>query len=155
MLCNGTSIREISDAVQEVNRLISGCIKKKEWDVDYSSLLGSRLPLPTDYEHLLESITSPNTKSMMSVMLLSEYSEHTINTQKRMLFLQFNYSLGQSDTLIDLSFQLLNCNLVINSSLKLHDLNNVKSNINIFELANHQFNIDLSESFNVVDGVNI
>ena len=141
--------------MQEVNRLISGCIKKKEWDVDYSSLLGSRLPLPTDYEHLLESITSPNTKSMMSVMLLSEYSEHTINTQKRMLFLQFIHSLGQSDTLIDLSFQLLNCNLVINSSLKLHDLNNVKSNINIFELANHQFNIDLSESFNVVDGVNI
>ena len=155
MLCNGASIREISDAVQEVNRLISGCIKKKEWDVDYSSLLGSRLPLPTDYEHLLESITSPNTKSMMSVMLLSEYSEHTINTQKRMLFLQFIHLLGQSDTLIDLSFQLLNCNLVINSSLKLHDLNNVKSNINIFELANHQFNIDLSESFNVVDGVNI
>ena len=32
MLCNGTSSREISDAVQEVNRLISGCIKKKEWD---------------------------------------------------------------------------------------------------------------------------
>ena len=49
MLCNGTSSREISDTVQEVNRLISGCIKKKEWDVDYSTLLGSRLPLPTDW----------------------------------------------------------------------------------------------------------
>ena len=90
MLCNGTSSRDISDAVQEVNRLISGCIKKKEWDVDYSTLLGSRLPLPTDYEHLLESITSPNTKSMMSVMLLSEYSENTINTQKRISFLPFS-----------------------------------------------------------------
>lgn len=153
MLCNGTSSREISDAVQEVNRLISGCIKKKEWDVDYSTLLGSRLPLPTDYEHLLESITSPNTKSMMSVMLLSEYSENTINTQKRISLFSSIHCVGQSDTLIDLSFQLLNCNLIINPSLKLHDPHSTKSTGNIFELVNHQFNIDLSESFNVVDGV--
>lgn len=152
MLCNGTSSREISDAVQEVNRLISGCIKKKEWDVDYSTLLGSRLPLPTDYEHLLESITSPNTKSMMSVMLLSEYSENTINTQKRISFFPHSF-IGQSDTLVDLSFQLLSCSLIINPSFKLHDPQGAKSTENIFELVNRQFNIDLSESFNVVDGV--
>lgn len=81
--CNGASIREISEAVQDVNRLIQGCMKKKEWDVDYTSLLGSRLPLLPDYEHLFESITSSSSKSMLSVMLLSEYSENTINTQKR------------------------------------------------------------------------
>lgn len=58
MLLNTATMRETSDSLQEMARLIVSSMRKKEYDVDYSKLLGSVLPLPADYQHLLEAITS-------------------------------------------------------------------------------------------------
>ena len=76
-------MRETSDSLQEMARLIVSSMRKKEYDVDYSKLLGSVLPLPADYQHLLEAITSKETLSLRSVVMLSEISENTMNAQKR------------------------------------------------------------------------
>ncbi len=83
MLLNTATMRETSDSLQEMARLIVSSMRKKEYDVDYSKLLGSVLPLPADYQHLLEAITSKETLSLRSVVMLSEISENTMNAQKR------------------------------------------------------------------------
>ena len=83
MLLNTATMRETSDTLQEMVRLIVSSMRKKEYDVDYSKLLGSLLPLPADYQHLLEAITSRETLSLRSVVMLSEISENTMNAQKR------------------------------------------------------------------------
>lgn len=38
-LCNSTTIREVSESIQQVATLVSTCIKKKEYDVDYTTLV--------------------------------------------------------------------------------------------------------------------
>ena len=38
-LCNSTAIREVSESIQQVATLVSTCIKKKEYDVDYNTLV--------------------------------------------------------------------------------------------------------------------
>lgn len=38
-LCNSTIIREVSESIQQVATLVSTCIKKKEYDVDYTTLV--------------------------------------------------------------------------------------------------------------------
>ena len=83
MLLNTATMRETSDSLQEMARLIVSSMRKKEYDVDYSKLLGSVLPLPADYQHLLEAITSKEILSLRSVVMLSEISENTMNAQKR------------------------------------------------------------------------
>ena len=83
MLLTTATMRETSDSLQEMARLIVSSMRKKEYDVDYSKLLGSVLPLPADYQHLLEAITSKETLSLRSVVMLSEISENTMNAQKR------------------------------------------------------------------------
>ena len=83
MLLKTATMRETSDSLQEMARLIVSSMRKKEYDVDYSKLLGSVLPLPADYQHLLEAITSKETLSLRSVVMLSEISENTMNAQKR------------------------------------------------------------------------
>ena len=83
MLLNTATMRVTSDSLQEMARLIVSSMRKKEYDVDYSKLLGSVLPLPADYQHLLEAITSKETLSLRSVVMLSEISENTMNAQKR------------------------------------------------------------------------
>ena len=83
MLLNTATMRETPDSLQEMARLIVSSLRKKEYDVDYSKLLGSVLPLPADYQHLLEAITSKETLSLRSVVMLSEISENTMNAQKR------------------------------------------------------------------------
>ena len=83
MLLNTATMRETSDSLQEMARLIVSSMRKKEYDVDYSKLLGSVLPLPADYQHLLEAITSKETLSLRSVVMLSEISENTMIAQKR------------------------------------------------------------------------
>ena len=79
-------LRETSDSLQEIARLIVNSMKRKEFEVDYVKLLGSLLPLPADYQHLLEAITSKDSISLRSVVLLSEISENTMNAQKRLYF---------------------------------------------------------------------
>ena len=79
-------LRETSDSLQETARLIMNSMKRKEFEVDYVKLLGSLLPLPADYQHLLESITSKDSISLRSVVLLSEISENTMNAQEREYF---------------------------------------------------------------------
>lgn len=82
-LLTTATMRETSDSLQEMARLIVASMRKKEYDVDYTKLLGSLLPLPADYQHLLEAITSRETLSLRSVVMLSEISENTMNAQKR------------------------------------------------------------------------
>lgn len=83
MTLSTATLRETSDSLQETARLIMSAMKKKEYEVDYLKLLGSLLPLPTDYQHLLEAVTSRDSISLRSVVLLSEISENTMNAQKR------------------------------------------------------------------------
>lgn len=95
-LCNSATIRESSEVIQQVTSLVIGCFKKKEYDIDYASLVShlhsyddiqfaSCLPLPADYQHVLEHVTSQDIISLTSVVFLSEISDNTMNSQKGFL----------------------------------------------------------------------
>ena len=62
------------------------------------------------------------------------------------------FIVGQSETLMDLSCRVSNFTLAMNSS-KLVNITNAKGMSNFLEISNYQFSVDLSESFNIVDGV--
>ena len=81
---NTASMRQTTDTLQEVSKLIAGAMKKKEFDVDYTTLLGSYHPPQNDCTNLLESITNMATISLRSVVMLSEISENKMNSRKRM-----------------------------------------------------------------------
>ena len=78
-------MRQTTDILQEVAKLIAGAMKKKEFDVDYTALLGSCHPPFNDCTNLLESITNVSTISLRSIVMLSEISENNMNSRKRML----------------------------------------------------------------------
>ena len=62
------------------------------------------------------------------------------------------FIVGQSETLMDLSCRVSNFTLAMNST-KLMNVTSTKGLNNVLEISNYQFSVDLSESFNIVDGV--
>ena len=80
---NTASMRQTTDILQEVAKLIAGAMKKKEFDVDYTTLLGPYHPPYNDCTNLLESITNASNISLRSVVMLSEISENNMNSRKR------------------------------------------------------------------------
>ena len=129
-------LRETSDSLQETARLILNAMKRKDFEVDYVKLLGSLLPLPADYQHLLEAVTSNDSISLRSVVLLSEISENTMNAQKRKNFCQY-HKLDQEDTFIDLSCRMSNVAMRCNANDK-----------EFLSIRNSQFSVDMSQVYN-------
>ena len=80
---NTASMRQTTDTLQEMAKLIAGSMKKKEFDVDYTTLLGPYHPPYNDCTNLLESITNASNISLRSVVMLSEISENNMNSRKR------------------------------------------------------------------------
>ena len=76
-------MQQTTDTLQEVAKLITGAMRKKEFDVDYTTLLGSYHPPYNECTNLLESITNVSTISLRSVVMLSEISENNMNSRKR------------------------------------------------------------------------